>query len=99
MKRETNDHVSSSVVPTPQGKGFASDETRFPAYETRLKQSACMVVPGSALRRVSLGIPPNPCLGLDLLRTHPALEKGRCPAAFFCLQTAHTSASFADLSV
>ena len=42
------------------------------------------------LRRVSLGIPPNPCLGHGPLEDHPALEKGRCPAAFFFLQTAET---------
>ena len=32
--------------------------------------------------------PPNPCLGRGPLENHPALEKGRCPAAFFFLQMA-----------
>jgi hypothetical protein len=78
--------VSSSVAPTPQGKGFASDETRFPAYETRLKQSACIVVRGSVLAKSLPGhSPPTPALGVDLVRTI------RCPAAFFFLQAAETA--------
>ena len=55
-----NDQVSSSVALTPQGKGFASDETRFPAYETRLKQSACIVVLGSVLTKSLPGHSPKP---------------------------------------
>ena len=55
-----NDQVSSSVALTPQGKGFASDETRFPAYETRLKQSACIMVLGSVLTKSLPGHSPKP---------------------------------------
>jgi hypothetical protein len=55
----TNDPVSSSVAPTPQGKGFASDETCFLAYETRLKQSACIVLPGSVLTKSLPGHSPR----------------------------------------
>jgi hypothetical protein len=58
--RRANDQVSSSVALTPRGKGFASDETRFPAYETRLKQSACIVVLGSVLTKSLPGHSPKP---------------------------------------
>ena len=35
--------------------------------------------------------PQTSCLGRGPLEDHPALEKGRCPAAFFFLQTAETA--------
>jgi hypothetical protein len=55
---------------TPQGKCFTPDETRFPAYETRLKQRACIIPLGSVLTKsLPWAFPQTPALGVDLLRT------------------------------
>ena len=50
-------------------QGFASDETRFLFYETRLKQSACSMALGSVLTKCPPAASPTPALGVDLLRT------------------------------
>jgi hypothetical protein len=73
----------SSVALAPQPQGFASDETVSSAYETLLKQTACSMAVGSVLTKCPLRHSPHPCLGRGPLEDHPALEKGRCPAAFF----------------
>ena len=76
-------------------QGFASDETVSSVYETRLKQSACSMAARSVLTKCPPAASPNPCLGCEPLEEdHPALEKGRCPAAFFLLQAGELHIAF-----
>jgi hypothetical protein len=57
-----------------------------------------MVVLGSVLTKSLPGHSPKPLPWAGPLEDDPALEKGRCPAAFFSLQTADARV-IADLSV
>jgi len=75
-------------------QGFASDETVSSVYETRLKQSACSMAARSVLTKCAPAASPNPCLGCEPLEDHPALEKGRCPAAFFFCRQANCTSPF-----
>jgi hypothetical protein len=64
--------------------GLRLRRTVSSVYETRLKQSACRMAVGSVRTKCPpAAFPPTPALGVDLLEDHPALQKGRWPAAFF----------------
>ena len=60
--------------------------------ETRLKQSAGRLALGSVLTKCSpwAFAPSSSALGRGPREDHPALEKGRRPAAFFLLPTARS---------